>query len=149
ESVDVPEHVKKLGEWRQKMPTSPTPLIVMAKAQIGYAFEARGTGLANTVSEENAKLFASRMVEAKKYLEKAIELGVKDGEAFALMINAAKSLSMPREATEDILKEGMKIDPAYTDIYTEMAQYLMPRWHGNPGDIEAFAAEILQKVPGE
>ncbi len=149
ESMDVPQHIEKLGEWRKQLPQSPTPLIVMGKTQIRYAWQARGGGFANTVTDEGWKLFQERIVEAQNYLEKAIELGVKEGEAFALLIEIAKDLSLARGTAEGYLKAGMKIDPSYCEMYSAMATYLLPRWHGEPGDIETFAAEVLTKVPGD
>jgi WD40 repeat protein len=34
-------------------------------------------------------------------------------------------------------------------LYVQFARYLLPRWHGQRGDIEHFAAEIANSMPGD
>ena len=147
ESQDIPEHCTKLAEWRREFPNSPTPLIVLALAHIRHAWNARGSSWASTVTQEGWELFQSRIEEAHKLLERAVELGVKDGAAFSALIEVAKAKSLSHELTRAYLNAGMKLDPTYMEMYKQMAVYLLPRWLGEPGDVEAFAAEIVERLP--
>ena len=57
--------------------------------------------------------------------------------------------SYDRDETEAFVEAGMQVDPAYIGIYAAMPQYLLPRWHGEPGDLEQFAADVAKRLPGD
>ena len=54
----------------------------------------------------------------------------------------AKGLGLPKEITRVLLKKGMQSDPAYTRLYSAAAEYFLPRWHGEAGEVETLANEI-------
>jgi hypothetical protein len=148
-SKSLEEHLQHLAKWREELPRSSAARIVAAKALTRHAWEARGSGVAATVTEEGWKLFAERIGEAHRLLDEAFELGVQDGEAYARLLNLAYAEGVPREVADRWLAAGMKHDPTYFDMYNEMAVYLMPRWAGEPGDIEQFANDLAEKIPGD
>lgn len=148
-SKSLAEHLPHLEKWRSERPKSADARVVSAKALIHYAWEARGSGVAMTVTEEGWKLFHERIALAHQLLDEAIDLGVQDGEAHTRLLNLAYAESQPREVADRWLEAGMKLDPTYFSMYDEMAVYLMPRWGGEPGDIERFAAQIVEKLPGD
>jgi len=149
DSLDLQEHCVKLAEWREKIPSSPTGLVALARAQIEWAWEARGPWVASSVTEERWQKFHARIAEARPLLERAIELGPKDGEAYRLMILVAMAEKWPAERARATLDEGRRIDPTYYPLYVQFARYLLPRWHGKRGDIERFAAETAALLPGD
>jgi hypothetical protein len=148
-SADYPEHCVVLAKWRDQHPDSPTPLLALAKAHINWAWEARGVGFADTVTDEGWQHFHTRIAEAKRLVDAALELGVKDGEAYALLILIAKAEGRPQEQARAWLKEGQKLDPTYYMMYIQMADYLLPKWHGENGEVERFAAEVVEQLPGD
>src|SRR5947209_10747566 len=81
ESQNAHEHCGKLVAWAKEKPNSPTPLIAQAKALIEYAWYLRGTGFSSTVIARDQNAFRGHIAEARKLLDQAIKLGVKDGEA--------------------------------------------------------------------
>jgi hypothetical protein len=149
ESKDIPEHCTKLATWRKEFPKSPTPLVVLAIAHLSHAWDARGTGIAATVPKEGWELFHTRVAEARRLLEQAVALGVQDGEAHCQLIVVAKAEGLSKEETRSLFDAGRKIDPTYIPMYTSYAEYLLPRWHGEPGDIETFAREVTEMMPGD
>jgi hypothetical protein len=148
-SRDLPEHCAKLAEWRREFPQSPNLLVVLGRAHISWAWEARGSGWASTVTEEGWQQFHTRIGEARRLLARAIDMGAKDGEAYAGLITVAMAEGQPVEETRAILDAGMKVDPTYFRMYKTMANYLLPRWHGEPGDIEKLALEVREQVGGD
>jgi WD40 repeat protein len=149
QSVDYPQHFERLGTWREEVPDSSTRLVVLARAYLEYAWKARGTGLAYTVTEAGWEQFQIRVSEARRLLDAAVKLGVKDGEAYNLYLIAARAEGLSKEQARAWVDEGRKVDPTYYYIYSSMADYLLPRWHGEPGDIEQFANEIARELPGD
>jgi hypothetical protein len=74
-STDFPSHCAELGKWRDEFPESPLPLVVLATAHIEWAWEARGTGPAISVTVEGWKLFHTRIDEARRLAQRALDLG--------------------------------------------------------------------------
>ena len=149
QSQNLAEHIAKLEKWREEFPQSPALLVVLAKACVSHAWEARGTGFAYTVTEEGWELFNSRIAKAREFVDEARKLAVKDGEAYDTLLVVARAEGLPLEQTRAILEEGMRVDSAYAPMYATMAEYLLPRWHGQPGDVERFAEEVVDLVPGD
>ncbi len=65
------------------MPDSITARVALAGSWVGYAADARGDGYADTVSQENWKLFKERvanahneLIEAKKLEQKSARSGM-------------------------------------------------------------------------
>lgn len=149
ESKDYAQHLEFLQLWREEVPDSTAPLVVMAMAYTHFGWEARGIGLAHEVTQDGWRLLKERVAKAHELLDEAIKLGVKDGQAYASLILVAKAEGMPVEETRKVLAEGHKLDPTYAFMYIQMSDYLLPKWHGEPGDIAAFAKEVVEMVPGD
>jgi hypothetical protein len=148
-SNDHRQHLDQLARWQTEFPDSTAPLVVAANANIKFAWEARGSGTANKVTENGWQLFATRIGEAHRLLAKAIQMGAPDGEAYRAMITVAMAESQPRKQTQSWLEAGSKLDPTYFSIYEAMATYLLPRWHGDPGDVEQFVSDLVEMLPGD
>jgi len=148
-AADFTQHLEEMDEWRQELPQSPTALVVLADIWINLAWEARGTGFANTVTPAGQAHFEERIAEARRLLEQAIERGAPDGQAFASLLVVAKAEGWTKAQTRKIVAAGSQLDPAYFAIYSSMAEYLLPRWHGEKGDIERFALETVNRLPGD
>jgi len=149
DSADLVDHCVALGEWRREIPTAPTPLVALARTHIGWAWQARGNGPAAGVSEEQWQLFYTRIAEARRLLDQALKIGVKDGEAHRLLILVGMAEGRRNEEVRATLDEGRRIDPTYFPLYVQFARYLLPRWHGQRGDVERFAAEVVKWLPGD
>jgi len=142
-------HFKKIAQWREAQPKSVSPLIVEARAWISYAWQARGGGYANTVTEDGWKQFGERMAKGKTLLEEAAKLSDNDPEIYRQLIVVAKSQGEPRERLDELMEKATAIDPWYYPLYVAAAEYLLPRWHGEPSDIEKFAEHWSEKIGGD
>jgi WD40 repeat protein len=149
QSRNYADHIAELTKWREESPQSPTPLIALARSNTEYAWEARGSGYASTVTEDGGKLFAERIATARELLEKAIELGAKDGEAYASLITVGMAQGWPLSESQTVLGAGRKLDPLYYRLYTAMAVNLLPRWNGEPGEVEKLAIKTATELGGD
>jgi hypothetical protein len=148
-SENLADHLEKLTAWQAECPDSTYPLVVMAGATIQHAWDARGDGFAGTVTEEGWRLFHERLVDARLLLEEAEAKGVKDAMLYCHLITLAMGEGVDRDQTMGWFKAGVQIDPHCQRLYESMARYLLPRWHGEEGDIDRFAKEVLELAPGE
>jgi hypothetical protein len=149
QAANYPQHIAQLQKWQEELPTSPTPLVVLGSVYLHYAWDARGSGVAATVSEVGWTLFHDRIDQAQEVLEQAIALGPKDGAAYAALMTVAKAKGTPRSQARAWLDSGRKLDPTYSPMYLGMLDALQPKWGGSPGEAEKFAAEIADQVGGD
>ena len=54
-------------------------------------------------------------------------------------------LGATRAQVEEWVRLGRQIDPTYYPLYLKMAEYLLPRWHGQRGDVELGAQHVARQ----
>ena len=116
---------------------------------INYAWKARGTGFADSVSEESRRLFKDRLKQAEDLMMEAKQLAPPSIYWYSAMEDLACGQGWDRKRFEQLFDEAFAKEPKYLAIYTRKANYLLPRWHGKPGDWEKFAEEAAQRVGGK
>lgn len=114
---------------------------------IRYAWYARGSGFANTITDEGGRLFKERLLIAKEYLEKAYSLDQSDPHVPANLITVAMGLSLERNEMEKQFQRAILADPTNHQAYFNKLQYLMPKWHGSKKEMFLFAIESAKKAP--
>ncbi len=143
------EYIIKLEKWAQAYPQSPTPLVALGNTYTSWAWKARGGGYADSVNRQAWKVFKDRLENARRYLNVADKLPTKDPEVYRALIVVAMGLNWPKAEMEAVFKKGVEIEPNYMQLYQAKAYYLLPRWHGEPGEWEAFAQEVADARGGE
>jgi hypothetical protein len=146
--ADWQAHITKLQGWIASAPQSPTPRIALGKAYLLFAWKARGNGFANTITPEGWTLFYQRVQSARTTLEEARAISVNCPEWYSEMEIMAKAQQWPRKQMDALSQAGLARDPEYFYIATAEAEYLLPKWHGKPGDTEAYAAQVADTIGG-
>lgn len=104
---------------------------------VSYAWEARGSGFANTVSREGFEKFRERLLEAREALEASWELK-QDPETAARLITVDMGLDGDRDNMELWFDRAMKADGNNLDACLAKLDWVDPKWHGEPEDLLAF-----------
>jgi hypothetical protein len=81
---DWQEHFRLLGRWRKQNPQSITAQIALAKSYVSYAWDARGDGFADSVSDSGWRLFEQRLKTAKSILDEAASMPTKCPESYVV-----------------------------------------------------------------
>jgi hypothetical protein len=140
------DHEKWLNSWVDARPKSATPRILLAHRYIKWAWDARGSGFAGEVTDEGWKLFRERLERAEALLSQAEKLEHPDAELYATRIQVAQGLGADRDEVDAAIALGIKLDPTYHPLFESAATYLLPRWHGAQGDVEAFADGLKEQL---
>lgn len=141
-----------LEAWLAAYPKSAAAHIAFAKYWRNYGWNARGTGFGYTITEEGAKHYQERTAKAREIVKRAYRLAEKDPYLCYLDVGLGIDHGDSKEEIEKIAAESLKIDPEYTSTLLEVAEYYLPRWHGEPGDSERWAeraAELTKDRWGE
>jgi hypothetical protein len=150
---DVPESgwQKAAGlhqEWLAARPQSLTAHLAYISFLVDYAWQARGSGYADTVTNQGWRLMGERLEEAEKTLRKARTLPGKDPNWWLLALRVGLGSHWPAQVFDDIVKEGLSVEPTFWHLHISRAYSLLPRWYGEPGDWEAYAAKAAALPDG-
>ena len=145
---DWQAHLGHLQKWMSDRPDSITARVALAKSYVGYAFEARGDGWANTVSQSGWRLFRERLQKAKDTLDDAASLPAKCPEWYLAMQQVALYQPWGLPQAQQLFSKAVAFEPDYFYYYMMYADFLAPKWNGEPGDVERFAKETADRIGG-
>jgi uncharacterized protein (TIGR02996 family) len=137
-----------LQSWLKAHPDSMTARLAYANFLTEYAWHARGTGYANTVTDEGWRLMEERLTKAGEVLNGAQELPVKDPFLYLAALQVALGQGLDKPDYDRILDVARASEPTFWGYDTARAYSLLPRWHGEPGDWEAFAEAAAARPDG-
>lgn len=141
-------HSKIYGEWKTAFPQSITARVAHALYFKSYAWKARGSGFANTVTEEGWRLFRQRLALAQQVLISAKALPQKCPAWYGASLVVAAALEEERARFDMIYREGKQLEPTYWKLDATYTYFLLPRWMGRPGDWEKAAAAEVNRPGG-
>jgi hypothetical protein len=118
-------------------------LNLKGKFLVDYAWDARGTGWASTITDDGAKAFAARLADADKTLSRCYELFPDDAHAATEMLSVELGQGQRRQRMEIWFDRAMKADPENYEACEAKMWYLSPQWYGSLGDQLAFGRECL------
>jgi tetratricopeptide (TPR) repeat protein len=145
----LPAKIIQFKSWLAQNNSSHFANACLGIVHINYAWEARGSWFANTVTEGGRTLFKDRLFTAKEYLEKAYSLDQSDPHVPAYLITVAMGLGLERGEMEKHFKRAILADPKDKQAYLAKLQYLMPKWYGSEEEMFSFAREAARKAPAD
>jgi hypothetical protein len=124
----------------------PESFRLLARGQFytAYAWDARGSGFADTVSEQGWRLFGERLREAEAALKRSWELDHTDALAATRMLTVARGLGHPRPDMEVWFRRALSVDPDCVEACTAKLTYLEPKWGGSEEAVLAFGRECAR-----
>ena len=135
-------------KWIAAKPKSIAARVAYGNFLTKYAWQARGSGFANTITDQGGRLFRERLASARQVLREARALREKDPFWWSVALNVALGQGWPKPAVDSLLTEAHGFEPKFWAYDAARAYSLLPRWYGKPGDWEAFAAEAATRPDG-
>jgi TPR repeat protein len=133
------ERLALLDRWCEASPKSFLPFLVRGRFLINYAWDARGSGWASSVSAEGLALFKERLLRSRADLEQSHELEPRAAAAAASRITVAMGLSEAPAVALEWFQDAVKAEPGFYSAYDRMHTFLLPKWHGNQKLMFEFA----------
>jgi hypothetical protein len=140
--------LEKIKAWVAAKPQSVTARIALAHALTDYAWKARGTGWAGSVTDNGAKLMQDRLTQAQAVLDEARKLPQKCPAWWDTAQTVALGTGMDKASYMALVKEATAFAPTYIDYYSNAVLYLQPRWYGETGEAEKFIADEADNRKG-
>jgi hypothetical protein len=136
-------------KWMRKFPDSPAAHIVHAGVLITHGWAHRGGDYASKVKPESWAPFRKYIAMAREHLEKHKEVASRDPRWYEIMLTIARAQSWERDEFEKLLEEAVNREPLHYQTYFMALEYLMPKWHGDLGEIETFAQDATSRTQGQ
>lgn len=133
-----------LQQWIAQQPNSITPRIVLAQAYRAFAWQKRGGGYANEVSETGWEAFKENLQKAQEILVEAEELNTQDPSLYATWLEIGRGLQKSDEEMDALFEKGIAIEKNYWPLYTARGFAITPIWGGKRGELEAFARHAVE-----
>ena len=146
---DWQKHVQLVQQWRDKYPQSVTARVALAKSYVSYAWDARGNGKSDTVSDNGWTLFEQRLVQAKTILDDSASTPGKDPEWYYDMQQISLGQSWDEPKSADLFNHAIAFEPQYYYYLQMRAKFLQPKWYGKPGDSERSAKALADVLGGD
>jgi hypothetical protein len=121
--------------------------IAWGNAMIDYAWEARGSGYANTVGADSFQLFGERLRSADVALQEAAAADPSNPALWETMLRADRGLGTPVPTQREHFKKAQLAAPHDFGAAATLAINLLPRWYGHPGEVETLLTELSAKPP--
>jgi hypothetical protein len=135
-------------DWIAKKPESISARVAYADFFCSYAWHARGSDYADRVTSEGGRLFQARLASAHKIVDEARKMKEKDPYLAMVALTVALGEGPDKAEYDAIVEEADAAEPSFWRYDTKRAFSLLPRWHGKPGDWEAFALKAAARPDG-
>ncbi|QLI81605.1 DUF4034 domain-containing protein [Chitinibacter fontanus] len=126
-------------EWRKAYPKSTAAMLYASTMYNTQAWQLRGNGMANTVTEAKWPAIKQLANRARKELEAAGEQGKRDPTWYSQFIAVSRLANDGGEQMRNqMISEGIARHPGYYPIYFETIFSLTPKWGGSYEAIDEF-----------
>ena len=143
---DWEQSLGQIREWRQQNPASTAVDVVEAMLLGNWAWSARGTGYARTVTPEGWKLFGERMTRAEEVLLHSKERSSNNPLWYAAYLDVAVAKGWDRAEFRALYDAAIDRFPDYHPFYFKMIRSLQPRWGGSIEEIDAYIAAVTKQT---
>jgi len=139
ETLEDNATLSQLESWKKAHPKSVTVAVAIGRRYIKDAWKNRGGGYADTVTNKGQAGFEQNLTKALETLAAAEKLEETDPDLYSSLIRVAMGMSQKRAVVDELFKKGIAVNRTYYSLYSTYLIYLLPRWHGDPGDVEDLA----------
>lgn len=122
---------------------SGAPELVHGKFLTKYAWDARGSGWASSVTEEGWVLFKDRLTESLTVMGKAWRDYPQRSAIPEALLKVGMGLSSDVVFVEKCLRGALKADPDNQSAAKQVMTILMPRWGGSEERMIGFGRQCL------
>lgn len=141
-----PELEKKTASWVRARPESPSAHLAHARVHLAHAWAYRGSGYSHTVDANNWAPFNKYLSKARRYLELHKKIASVDPRWYETMLLIATAQNWERPKFERLLAEALEREPLFYQTYFNALDYLLPKWHGDVTEVEAFAQSAVKRT---
>lgn len=128
----------QIANWIANNPNSQFGHFYLVDIFFAQAWQARGTGYANSVSKLQWKIFNADMNKAYRYLDEYKDELAENPRWYMDMLDIANYQSWPSSTYDSILAEALSKHKSYLPFYIFPIFHYTPKWGGSYGGMISF-----------
>ena len=136
-----------MRKWVKSDPESRDAYLCLGAKLIQSAWDARGYGRGNEISEKSWEKYSEYLDEAGVALSKCIELDDNDATPWAYLLVVATGLSFDRDDKDYYFENAVARDPENWAAHMHMIIAISEKWGGCNREMVKFAKEASNKAP--
>lgn len=133
--------------WTQAEPEEALAWLSLGARQVMHAWEARGSGKAETVTSDGFDDFHARLELAKQSLERAAGLDDADPTPYAWLISVGMGLQLPSEELQAIYQAALKRHPDSFAAHGAFVQAGASKWGGDNDEMLGAIRAASEAAP--
>ena len=145
--ADITGRPAWLDEWVAARPGSPLPWLFRGQHGVYWAWQARGSGRASTVTENSWPVFFARLVDADRDLARAAAMDDEDPTPHARSIQAALGLELGQPEKHKRFDEAIRRSRWHRSAHVIMIQATAAKWSGSNKEMFEFARWSSAEAP--
>ena len=131
----------------EALPDTAVGNLIRGTHAIHWAWEARGSGQAESVQSDQWPVFFQRLELGVNNLLRAAEQDPSDPSPFAILLTAGMGLQVERHVTDEWFMEAIRRDPLHQQAHYRMLFLLCEKWGGSHSEMYDFAKQTVRKSP--
>ncbi len=144
-----PDVFKQVGQqidpaFEKRPEEKATRALCLGDFYINWAWSARGTGWANTVTRQGWQLMSDRIGKAHEILTDAWKAYPKDAAIPTMLITVELGGDGKQQKMEEYFQAAIADNPAFYAAYHKKMYFLQPRWHGTVRDVFEFGIQCVK-----
>ena len=150
-STDWDRLYAHIQEWQLAFPKSRPATLTEAIYWRTYAWDARGTGYSNSVTQDGWQFFRQRLEKAQAVLLESKTYTSTSPLWARMFLATAGDLNWPKQKLLDTFRELAKSQSNFDQLYLTVVGTLVPKWGGNWQLVDNFvreAAGMTQEFDG-
>lgn len=137
-----------LFEWAEHDNQALLPKLLLAEFYIGEAWDHRGGGTADKVTDEGWRGFHDNIAKAKALIEPLCAQANAPAPVRTRLLTIAMAESWPEDKWMPHAEWMIKNAPTYVRGHGQVVQMLLPRWGGKFGDSNRYATRVADAIGG-
>lgn len=142
-----PALLENVEAWREAIPRSGHPYVLLAGIEMTRGWNVRGRGYAKTVPEEAWAKFHAHMEAGDALLREARRLDPSNLAAAVLRIDVATYSSGDPKQVVARFEEALELDPASEAAHRAMTRALAGKWFGSDEIQLRFVRDAVRRHP--
>lgn len=139
------DYIETLKKWGTKFPGSIAQLNALLEGYRSLGWEYRGSGFARTIAEDEMKKFQENLQKSLLVAQDLAALSPEDPYSYQNVMWTGLGTGSPKEFLFQLGMESHTAEPLFFQTFKSFAIILLPRWMGEPGELEAYAQWIADQ----
>lgn len=142
ESLGQYGDLKISDEWISNSPKDDLPKIIKGYQLIHKAWEIRGRGTIDTVSNEKLASFKRHLKQAEEVLNSAKQNNQYKTNAVACLIAIYKAIDCNREVVSQLFKDAINEAPNDAELHKNYMAFVSPKWGATVQEYEDYLNQM-------